>query len=269
LVKLAEDVGVPVMAPVDALIANPDGRDGEIVRVIGEVPPLTVTGINEVAATDAVRVWLEIARVVESAAETVSAKVLELVAPLASVAVTVKLVEDEDDVGVPVMAPVEVFIVKPEGRDGETARVIGDVPPLAVTGINEVAAALAVKVWLEVTSVEESAVETVKANVFALVAPLASVAVTVKLVEDKDDAGVPVMAPVEEFIDSPDGSDGEIARVIGDVPPLAVTGINAFAAVPAVNVSDAIARVVVRAAETVREKVLVALPDAASVIVTV
>ena len=77
------------MAPVDALIAIPDGRDGEIARVIGDAPPLTVTGINDVTATDAVRVLLEIAKVVESAAETVSANVLALVAPLASVAVTV------------------------------------------------------------------------------------------------------------------------------------------------------------------------------------
>ena len=73
----------------------------------------------------------------------------------------------------------EVFIESPEGRDGEIARVMGDVPPLAVTGVNDVAAALAVKVWLEIASVVESAVETVKANVFALVAPFASVAVTV------------------------------------------------------------------------------------------
>ena len=78
-----------MMAPVDALIANPDGRDGEIARVIGDVPPLAVTGINDVAATAAVKVWLEIASVVDSADETVSAKVLELVAPLASLAVTV------------------------------------------------------------------------------------------------------------------------------------------------------------------------------------
>jgi hypothetical protein len=77
------------------------------------------------------------------------------------------------------MAPVEVFIAKPDGRDGEIARVIGDVPPLTVTGINDVAAVLAVKVWLEIASAVDSAVETVKANVFALVAPLASVAVTV------------------------------------------------------------------------------------------
>ena len=86
----AEDAaGVPVMAPVEVFIESPDGRDGEIARVIGDVPPVAVTGINEVAATDAVRVLLEIAKVVESAAETVSANVLALVAPLTSVAVTV------------------------------------------------------------------------------------------------------------------------------------------------------------------------------------
>ncbi len=78
-----------MMAPVEVFIAKPDGSDGEIARVIGDVPPLAVTGINDVAATDAVRVLLEIARVVESAGETVSANVLALVAPLASVAVTV------------------------------------------------------------------------------------------------------------------------------------------------------------------------------------
>ena len=76
------------------------------------------------------------------------------------------------------------------------------------------------------------------------------------MVEAAGDAGVPVIAPVEVFIESPDGRDGEIARVIGDVPPLAVTGINEVAAALAVSVSEAMARVVVRAAETVKEKVL-------------
>lgn len=85
----------------------------------------------------------------------------------------------------------------------------------------------------------------------------------------EDAAGVPVMAPVAELIDKPDGRDGDIARLIGDVPPLTVTGINEVAAKLAVSVSEAMARVVVRATETVREKVLVALPDAASVTVTV
>ena len=53
------------------------------------MPPDDVTGVNDVAATDAVKVWLETASAVERAVETVSVKVLELVAPLASVAVTV------------------------------------------------------------------------------------------------------------------------------------------------------------------------------------
>ena len=77
------------------------------------------------------------------------------------------------------------------------------------------------------------------------------------------------MAPVEVFIESPDGRDGEIDKVTGEVPPLAVTGVEEAAEVVAVKVSEAIKSVVVRAAETVSEKVFVALPDAASVTVTV
>ena len=53
------------------------------------VPPDAVTGVNEVAASAAVRVSDAIARAVVRAVEIVKAKVLELVAPLASVAVTV------------------------------------------------------------------------------------------------------------------------------------------------------------------------------------
>jgi hypothetical protein len=84
-----------------------------------------------------------------------------------------------------------------------------------------------------------------------------------------DDAGVPVIAPVEELIVRPVGSVGEIDKVIGDVPPLAVTGVELVATIPAVKVSDAMTSVVVSAAETVSEKVLVALPPAESVTVTV
>jgi hypothetical protein len=77
------------MAPVEVFIESPDGRDGEIERVIGDVPPVAVTGVNDVATALAVSVSAAIARVVESAVETISVKVLELVAPFASVAVTV------------------------------------------------------------------------------------------------------------------------------------------------------------------------------------
>ena len=84
-----------------------------------------------------------------------------------------------------------------------------------------------------------------------------------------DEAGVPVIAPVEVLIVRPVGSDGEIEKVTGEVPPLAVTGVEEAAAIVAVNVSDAITSVVVSAAEIVSEKELVTLPPAASVTVTV
>ena len=77
-----------MIEPVDELIESPDGSDGEIENVIGDVPPLEVTGIK-LAADAAVRVSDAMASVVVRAVEMVSAKVLALVAPLASVAVTV------------------------------------------------------------------------------------------------------------------------------------------------------------------------------------
>jgi hypothetical protein len=88
-------------------------------------------------------------------------------------------------------------------------------------------------------------------------------------VADDDEVGVPVMAPVEVLIVRPVGSVGEIDKVIGDVPPLAVTGVNEVATALAVSVSDAIAKVVESAADTVREKVFVAVTEAESVTVTV
>ena len=77
-----------MIAPVDELIESPDGSDGEIENVIGDVPPLEVTGIK-LAADAAVRVSDAMASVVVRAVEIVSANVFALVAPLASVAVTV------------------------------------------------------------------------------------------------------------------------------------------------------------------------------------
>ena len=77
-----------MIEPVDALIESPDGSDGEIENVIGDVPPLEVTGMK-LAADAAVRVSDAMASVVVRAVEIVSANVFALVAPLASVAVTV------------------------------------------------------------------------------------------------------------------------------------------------------------------------------------
>ena len=68
---------------------SPDGREGEIEKVIGDVPPDAVTGVKDVAAVVAVRVFVAMASVVESAGEITRAKVLLLVALLESVAVIV------------------------------------------------------------------------------------------------------------------------------------------------------------------------------------
>ena len=88
MVDTAPAAAVPVIAPVVVFIESADGSVGEIEKVTDGVPPVDVTGVK-LAAAPAVIVSAVIARVVESAVETVSAKVLELVAPLASVAVTV------------------------------------------------------------------------------------------------------------------------------------------------------------------------------------
>ena len=67
---------------------NPEGKDGEIAKEIGAVPPVVVTGVKD-AADDAVNVSDAMASVVERAGEITSANVLALVALVASVAVTV------------------------------------------------------------------------------------------------------------------------------------------------------------------------------------
>ena len=85
---MAEAAGVPEIAPVAVLSESPDGREGEMEKAIGAVPPVAVTGVK-VAADDAVRVSDAMTSVVESAGEITSAKVLALVALVASVAVIV------------------------------------------------------------------------------------------------------------------------------------------------------------------------------------
>ena len=77
------------------------------------------------------------------------------------------------------IAPVAVFSVSPAGREGETEKAIGDVPPVAVTGVNEVAAVVAVRVFVAMASVVESAGEIASENVLVAVAADASVTVTV------------------------------------------------------------------------------------------
>ena len=80
---------MPVIAPLAVLSERLAGKVGETEYTNGAVPPDPVTGVKEVAAVPAVRVSVAITRVVVRAAEITKANVFELVALLASVAVTV------------------------------------------------------------------------------------------------------------------------------------------------------------------------------------
>jgi hypothetical protein len=111
-----------------------------------------------------------------------------------------------------VIAPVDVFIVKPLGRDGEIEYTIGDVPPDATTGIRFGATALAVKVSDAIASVVESTDSTDKEKLFVAVADAASVTVTVYVKAGLVAVGVPVIAPVELLIVRPEGSAGETEK---------------------------------------------------------
>ena len=83
-----ETVGVPEIAPVEALIVNPVGSVGDTLNTTFGVPPDEVTGVNGVATVEVVKVVEAAASVVVSAVDTAKVNVLALVAPLASVAVT-------------------------------------------------------------------------------------------------------------------------------------------------------------------------------------
>jgi hypothetical protein len=54
-------VRVPVIAPVLVLKLSDAGSDGEIEYVIGETPPVAVTGVNEVTAVPASMVFVAMA----------------------------------------------------------------------------------------------------------------------------------------------------------------------------------------------------------------
>lgn len=88
------------------------------------------------------------------------------------------MVDTAPAAAVPVIAPVAVLIESADGNVGKIEKVTDGVPPDDVTGV-KLAAAPAVIVSADLTSVVVSAGAMVSENVFALVAAVASVAVTV------------------------------------------------------------------------------------------
>jgi hypothetical protein len=125
---------------------------------------------------------------------------------------------------------VEVLIESPLGSVGEIEYVIGDEPPDAVTGVELGATAPAVKVSAAIASVVERTEATVREKVFVAVKEAASVTVTVYVVAELVASGVPVIAPVELLIDSPEGSEGETEYEYGEDPYVPVTGMKEVAA---------------------------------------
>ena len=88
------------------------------------------------------------------------------------------MVDEAPPAAVPEIAPVVELIESADGNVGEIEKVTDGVPPDDVTGV-KLAAAPAVIVSADLTSVVVSAGAMVKVNVFALDAAVASVAVTV------------------------------------------------------------------------------------------
>ena len=87
---------------------------------------------------------------------------------------------------------------------------------------------------LATACVVDTALLTVRLNVFDDAAPFASVATTVKVVAACVAVGVPLISPVlvEKLIPvgsvpAAELSEFRSAKARGDVPPLAVTGVNA------------------------------------------
>jgi uncharacterized protein YraI len=120
--------------------------------------------------------------VVASAAIIVNEKVfvaVALVGEAESVTVTVYVVAAFVAAGVPVIAPVDALIDKPEDNAGEIVYVYEGIPPLPVTGINEVAATLLISVVVGMVWTVVNATSTDNVNVFVAVTEAASVTVTV------------------------------------------------------------------------------------------
>ena len=195
-----EDVGVPVIAPVDAFNDRPAGKlPADTLYVIVPVPPVAVTlwlyGEPIVAAG-------RLAGVTAIAALTVTVYAREPVAPTVSVAVIVKL-NVPAALAVPVIAPLELFSDKPVGKlPADTLNVIAPVPPVVVTVWLYARPAVVVGNDAGLTAIVElTAIE----YACAAVAPTLSVAVIVKL-NVPAALDVPVIAPLDAFNESPVGN---------------------------------------------------------------
>ena len=143
-----------------------------------------------------------------------------MVAPLSSVICTVKLLVPAV-AGVPLITPVDALRLKPPGSvPTEILQLYGVLPPVAVNVWLYATFAVA---WFRLFVVMLKPEYIVIDNAWVAVAPLASVALTVKLLVPAV-VGVPLISPVLVLSDSPAGRlPVAIAHVIGLLPPLDVS----------------------------------------------
>ena len=104
-----------------------------------------------------------------------------------------------------------VLSASPEGSAGEIAKEIEEVPPSVVTGVNAEDAWVAVRLFVAIATKAVKDREMARAKVLVAVSETESVTLTVYVVAVALSVGVPVIAPVDELYDNPDGSVGAIA----------------------------------------------------------
>ena len=218
------DVGVPLIAPVEAFNFKPAGSVPEVnCQVYGVTPPLAVRVVEQAVVATQLR---ETAGAVTSWGMIVSAKVAEAVCcgVPESVTLNVSDVAVTGDVGVPLISPVEVFSVSPVGNvPTVNCQVSGAVPPVAATlceyGVPTMPLGSAT-----VVIICRAAIEIVTVVVAVCCGTPESVTLNVNGVAVSAAVGVPLMAPVEVFSVKPAGSVPEVnCQVYGLIPPVAVS----------------------------------------------
>ena len=139
------------------------------------------------------------------------------------------------NVGVPLIAPLDVSKLNPAGTVGEIDHDVTG-PPLAV-GVTVVIAVPLVNVSeLGEYVTEEGATSFTTIVMLTVALPPVFVPVIVYEVEEVIAVGVPEIAPVEPSITSPAGSDGDDVQLV-TVPPVDV-GVTVVIALPLVNVNE-------------------------------
>ena len=139
------------------------------------------------------------------------------------------------NVGVPLMAPLDVSKFNPAGTVGEIDHDVTG-PPLAVGVTVVIAVPLGNVNELGEYVMEEGATSFTTIVTLAVALPPVFVPVIVYEVEEVIAVGVPEIAPVEPSMTRPAGNDGDTVQLV-TVPPV-VVGVTVDMTVPFVNVKE-------------------------------